>query len=159
MPRLHVPGKPSRKVVGAAPRWKELGAAQTPTGYLKAVWPEIFGPAFAGFSAGSGPGDALRSPGPAQHINFIKIRPPRPILRPLRGTPENPARLPPGTQPQHRQAPIQCIGTLRASTWEPGAAQRHFPMFLYLFLRFGPRRFLAPKPSEKVGLESPRLSA
>ena len=39
-------------------------------GYLKAVWLEIFGPVFPGFSAEIDPRDPPRSPGPASHINF-----------------------------------------------------------------------------------------
>ena len=38
-------------------------------GYLKAVWLEIFGPVFHGFSAETDPRDPPRSPGPAPHIN------------------------------------------------------------------------------------------
>ena len=39
------------------------------SGYLKAVWLEIFGPIFIGFSAEIDPRDPSRSPGPAPHIN------------------------------------------------------------------------------------------
>ena len=39
------------------------------TGYLKAVWLEIFGPALH-FSAETDPRNPPRSPGPAPHTNF-----------------------------------------------------------------------------------------
>ena len=40
------------------------------TGYLKAVWLEIFGPVSLGFSTKSDPRGPPRSPGPAPHINL-----------------------------------------------------------------------------------------
>jgi hypothetical protein len=40
------------------------------SGYLKAVWPEIFGPVFPGFSAEPDHPRPPRSPGPAPHVNF-----------------------------------------------------------------------------------------
>ena len=40
------------------------------SGYPKAVWLEIFGPVFPGFSAETDPRDHPRSPGPAPHISF-----------------------------------------------------------------------------------------
>ena len=47
-----------------------VGACFSETGYLKAVWLEIFGPVFPGFLAEADPRDPHRSPGPAPHINL-----------------------------------------------------------------------------------------
>jgi len=80
------------------------GALQT--GYLKAVWLEIFGPVFLGFSAEVDTRDPPRSPGPAPHINFHEKSAPQTKAK-WRRT-KNPARLASDTQ-----------GHFRRATWIP----------------------------------------
>ncbi len=74
-----------------------LGASQR-AGYLKAVWPEIFGPVFLGFSAESDPRDPLRSPGPAPHINLREKSAPQTDTKSTSWRTKTPARLPSGAQ-------------------------------------------------------------
>jgi hypothetical protein len=73
------------------------GEAPPPTGYLKAVWPEIFGSVFGRFSAKLGPKTPLERRGSSCSAGCTKNQPGRPILRPFRGSKKNPARLPSGT--------------------------------------------------------------
>ena len=53
------------------PEMRDFRSADKPaqiynfSGYLKAIWPEFFGPVFPRYSAESDPGDLLRSPGPS----------------------------------------------------------------------------------------------
>ena len=56
------------------------------SGYLKAVWPDIFGPFFNGFSAEADPRDPPRSPGPAPHINLHKKSAPQANSKAISGT-------------------------------------------------------------------------
>ena len=46
------------------------GLRKSRDGYLKAVWPAIFGPVFQGFPAETEPWDTPRPPGPDRQINW-----------------------------------------------------------------------------------------
>ena len=56
------------------------------TGYLKAVWLEIFGPVFLEISAETDPRDPLDRRGPPRTSKCTGNQPRRPILMPFRGT-------------------------------------------------------------------------
>ena len=69
LPRGCAPPFYPRSLDSGARAVKGLGRlGRALTRYLKAVWPEIFGPVFPGFAAESGPEDPLTSPGPAPHV-------------------------------------------------------------------------------------------
>ena len=68
------------------------------TGYLKAVWLEIFGPLLPEIPADIDPRDPLRSPGPAPHINFHEQSAPQTNSNAMSRHARNPARLPSGIQ-------------------------------------------------------------
>jgi len=68
------------------------------TGYLKAVWLEMFGPVFPGYPAETDPRDPPRPPGPAPHINFHKKPAPQTNSKAKWRRTKNSARLPSGTQ-------------------------------------------------------------
>ena len=68
------------------------------TGYLRAVWLEIFGPVFPCIFGRDPP----RSPGPAPHINFYKRSAPQANAKAVSRHPKNLARLPSGAQTAFR---------------------------------------------------------
>ena len=67
--------------------------------YLKAVWLEIYGQVFAGFSAATDPRDPPTSPGPSPHINLHGKSAPQIHSKTKWWRTTNPARLPSDTQP------------------------------------------------------------
>ncbi len=60
----------------------KLGTLRFLPGYLKAVWPKIFGPVFPGFSAAPNPGALLDRRSPPLASICTRDQPCRPILRP-----------------------------------------------------------------------------
>ena len=67
-------------------------------GCLKAVWLEIFGPFFHGFSIEIDPRNPPRSPGPAPHINFHEKSAPQTKSKAKWRRTKHPARLPSSIQ-------------------------------------------------------------
>ena len=77
-------------VVGPREKVSEMGSGGSlNSGYLQAVWREIFSPVFPGFLAEPDPGAPPRSPGPALHITCAENQTRRPSLRQFRGTPKS----------------------------------------------------------------------
>ena len=69
-PRIEGPGSIFERSSNILRAFPADSRTERPTGYLKAVWPEIFRQVFPGFSAEADPRDPPGSQGPAQHINF-----------------------------------------------------------------------------------------
>ena len=69
------------------------GLGERQRGCLKAVWLEIFGPAFPGCSAEVEPRDPPRSPGPAPHINLHEVSAQQANSKAISRHPKNPASL------------------------------------------------------------------
>jgi len=118
------------------------GAKEGPTclrearpGYLNAIWPEIFGLVFPGFSAEAGPRDPPRSPGPAPHINFQEKSAPQTHSNAILWHPKNPARLPSSTQPTRitrdthdtKESPTRTARRGHPTRHEPTRAETEHP--------------------------------
>ena len=79
LPYFQVPAPPGQpKCLKHRPFFASSSTSRVASsGCLKAVWLEIFGPAFPEISAETDPRDPPRSPGPAPHINFHRKNQPR----------------------------------------------------------------------------------
>ena len=82
--RLVEPTQTMSRARGTPPT-RTLNPTTQRSGYLKAVWLEIFGPVFPGFPAESDPRDPLDRRGPPRTSISTKNQPRRPILRTCRG--------------------------------------------------------------------------
>jgi len=69
-----------------------------PSGCLKAVWPDIFGPVFLCFSAESDPRNPPGSPGTAPYVNPREKSAPQTNSKAVSRHVKSPARLPSGIQ-------------------------------------------------------------